>query len=180
MSGCGRWVRVRGRWLDGRRWTVTLPLRGGHGDAVCSSLHDFCAKRQHGLDQGVEVAQLGAVIGDADADREAAAEDRVRRNGDPAYLQFGQDLLVQGVETLVRRAPAGVTEADRVQGNGRKQLEPGLPLDAPGEMARLVDVCLDGGADAGDALLLHRHPDLEGSKPARKLQAAVSEIGAVR
>jgi hypothetical protein len=100
---------------------------------MVSSASDFCPKRKHGLDQGVEVAQLGSVIGDAHADGEAAAEDRLRRNGDPAYLEFGQDLLIQGVETLVRHAPAGVTEADRVQGYGRKQLESGLPLDAPGE-----------------------------------------------
>jgi hypothetical protein len=70
------------------------------------------------------------VIGDADPDGEATAEDRLRRNGDSAYLQFGQDLLVQGVEKLVRHAP-GVAEADRIQGDGRKQLEPGLPLMRP-------------------------------------------------
>jgi hypothetical protein len=70
-------------------------------------LRDFCAKRQHGFDQGVEVTQLGSVIGDADADGEAAAEDRLRWNSDPAYLQFGQDLLVQHVETLARLPDRG-------------------------------------------------------------------------
>ncbi|MEA3161746.1 MAG: hypothetical protein QOD95_3294 [Gammaproteobacteria bacterium] len=57
------------------------------------------------------------MIGDADPDGEAAAADRLRRNGDSAYLQFGQDLLVQGVEKLVRHYWL-VSEEAEVYGHG--------------------------------------------------------------
>ena len=90
----------------------------------------------------------------------------VRRCGDAALVQPDQQLGIERIEAFVVEAARVVAEADDVGRDGREHFQVGLRRDQRGELMRLRDVAIDQAAEAVEAVLLDRQPDLQRAEAA--------------
>ena len=104
--------------MEYRPWRAASGLRG-------TALHQFAPISPHILDQGVHITAVGRIVENVRPYGKPSLEFRAR-GIDPAFrLEFHDDLLVQGVETLLvgMQGRRRVTEAHDRKDRGRQKLK---------------------------------------------------------
>src|SRR6202011_5236529 len=129
----------------------------------------------NGGEQEREVFVARAMVDDARAQRGAVRDARRADDRRAAFLDVDRDLRVEPVELIGGEAGDAIGKTDDVEGDGREQLQIRIGRDGSTQRRRQAARARDRRAEALDAVVPQREPDLEGAELARQLEPVVGE-----